>query len=92
MLASKVSAELFASRPDGSNTLRLTNESALLRSPTWSPDEQQLAFLSSKTGWFEVWVMDISSDASGALVVSNPRQLTHDLHLDATSGLAWGRQ
>jgi TolB protein len=85
-------SEVFASRPDGSDTLRLTNEAALLRSPTWRPDGQQLAFLSSKTGWFEVWVMDVSSSASGALVGSSPRQLTRDLHVDATSGLAWGRQ
>ena len=52
---------------------------------------RQLAYLSNKTGFFEMWVVDCQSTASGGLVASSPRQLTQDLHLDATSGLSWGR-
>jgi TolB protein len=86
------STELFASRPDGGEPVRLTSDGALNRSPAWSPDGQHLAYLSSATGWFELWVLDLSVEASGTLVVTGrPRQLTKDLHLDATSGLAWGK-
>jgi hypothetical protein len=37
-------------------------------------------------------MVDLQADASGGLAPSNPpRQLTRDLHVDATSGLSWGR-
>ena len=85
-------SEIFASRPDGGDLVRLTSEGALDRSPAWSPDGQHLAYLTNKSGWFEAWVVDVSTDASGVLVASgDPRPLTRDLHLDATAGLAWGR-
>ncbi|MGI9149276.1 MAG: LpqB family beta-propeller domain-containing protein [Chloroflexota bacterium] len=84
--------EAYALRPDGTSVTKLTSDGALARSPTWSPDGHHVAYLSNKSGYFEVWVVDVQSDASGALVASSsPRQLTHDLHLDAASGLSWGR-
>jgi TolB protein len=85
-------SEVFASRPDGNDVVRLTNDGVLDRSPTWSPDGQHLAYLTNKSGWFEAWVLDLSTDASGVLVVSgDAHQATKDLHLDAAAGLAWGR-
>jgi TolB protein len=85
-------SEVFASRPNGRDPVRLTHDGVLARSPAWSPDGQHLAYLSNKTGWFEAWVVDVSTDPSGVLVTSgDPRPLTKDLHLDATAGLAWGR-
>jgi TolB protein len=85
-------SEVFASRPDGSDVVRLTNDAVLDRSPAWSPDGQHLAYLTNKSGWFEAWVVDLTTDASGVLAASgDPRPLTRDLHLDASAGLAWGR-
>jgi TolB protein len=83
--------DLFAERPDGTSLTRLTTDGLLARSPVWSPDGRQVAYLSNKTGFFEVWVVDLSVDSSGGLSPSSPRQVTQDLHVDATSGLSWGR-
>jgi TolB protein len=84
--------EVFASRPDGSDVVRLTSDGVLARSPAWSPDGNHLAYLTNKSGWFEAWVVDVSTEPSGVLVASgDPRPLTKDLHLDAAAGLAWGK-
>jgi Tol biopolymer transport system component len=83
--------EIYAVQPDGSSLTRLTSDGGLARAPVWSPDGRHVAYLSNKTGFFEVWALDIQADASGALVAYTPRQLTHDLHVDAASGLSWGR-
>lgn len=83
--------DLYAVHPDGTSVTRLTSDGQLVRAPTFSPDGQHLAYLSSKTGYFEVWVVDLQPDGSGRLNASSPVQLTQDLHLDASSGLSWGR-
>jgi TolB protein len=85
--------EIYALQPGGSDSVpvRLTSDGQLARSPTWSADGQHIAYLSNKTGNFEIFEIDISTDASGTLVASPPRQLTKDQHVDAASGLSWGR-
>jgi TolB protein len=83
--------EIYAARPDGSSVTRLTSDGLLARSPVWSPDGRHIAYLSNKTGDFEVYEIDITADADGALSESAPRQLTQDLHAEAASGLSWGR-
>jgi TolB protein len=84
--------ETYAAQPDGSSVVKLTSDGVLARSPAWSPDGRHLAYLSNRTGFFEVWVVDLQPDGAGGLGVSgSPRQLTRDLHLDAVSGLSWGR-
>lgn len=83
--------EAFAAHPDGTSVTKLTADGQLARSPAWSPDGRHVAYLSNKTGFFEVWVVDVDSDGAGGLVASSPRQLTKDLHVDATAGLSWGR-
>jgi len=83
--------EIFAMQPDGSSVTRLTTDGLLARSPVWSPDGQHIAYLANKTGYFEIFEIDVSTDSSGALVASPSRQITEDLHVDAASGLSWGR-
>lgn len=80
--------DLFVMRPDGSGRQRLTSN-GFARSPEWSPDGKSLAYLSSESGSFEVWAMDLTA-VGDSLQVGEPRQLTRDLNLDATSGLSWG--
>jgi TolB protein len=84
-------SEIYAALPDGSSMTRLTSDGSLTRAPAWSPDGRHVAYLSSSTGYFEVFMVDLATDASGGLTASRPQQLTHDLHVDATSGLSWGR-
>jgi TolB protein len=62
--------ELYVMNVDGSGLRRLTNNSAIDNSPTWSPTGAQLAFTSDRTGTPQIWVMN----ADG----SNPRQITHE--------------
>jgi Tol biopolymer transport system component len=56
--------ELYAVNADGGNLRRLTNtpakpngEVANSVSPAWSPDGQHLAFLTDRTGKWEIWIM-----------------------------------
>jgi TolB protein len=85
------SIDIYAAQPEGSSVTRLTNDGLLARSPVWSPDGGHIAYLSNKTGDFEVYEIDVTPDSSGMLTASVPRQLTQDLHVDASSGLSWGR-
>lgn len=62
------SSDIYVSSPDGSNLRRLTRDRSIEISPTWSPDEQRLAFVSDRSGSPQVYVMN----ADG----SNVRRLT----------------
>jgi Tol biopolymer transport system component len=46
---------------DGSNQRNLTQHPALDTKPSWSPDGHRLAFASSRSGLWEIYVIDISS-------------------------------
>jgi TolB protein len=82
--------ETYAAHPDGSAVTKLTSDGQLARSPGGSPDGRHSVYLSNKTGYFEMWQVDVDTDPNGGLVASSPRQVTRDLHLDAAAGLSWG--
>ena len=68
VLSDEGAAEIYTSRPDGSDLQRLTRHRAIDVSPTWSPDGSRIAFVSDRTGAPQVYVMD----AQGG----EPRRLT----------------
>ena len=85
--------DIFAMPASGGATTQLTT-TGLARAPAFAPDGSMLAFLASSPGSnsFDLWVADLQSDTTGTLRLGAPRQLTNDMHLDADSGIAWGRE
>ena len=76
--SSRVAQEdIVLMRADGSETRRLTDDAVKDRIPTWSPDDKTLAFMSTRTGRWELWA--VNTDGSGL------RQLT-----DIGSDVLWG--
>ena len=55
--------DIFISRADGTGIRQLTNDRANDKFPTWSPDGQQIAFMSNRDGASQVW--SIRPDGSG---------------------------
>jgi Tol biopolymer transport system component len=55
--------DIAVAKPDGSQMRRVTEDAARDRSPRWSPDGSQIAFMSNRSGRFEIWT--IRPDGSG---------------------------
>lgn len=83
--------DIFAQPASGGTPTRLTNLGSA-RAPAFSPDGTQIAFLALAPGSnsFNLWVADLVAEG-GKLRAGEPRQITNDMHLDAASGVAWGR-
>jgi TolB protein len=76
-------------RLDGSPEVEVSR-GGLARAPAWSPDGRHLSYISSRGGTFELYAVDVGGDG-GQPTIGNERQLTHDLNVDAASGLSWGK-
>jgi Tol biopolymer transport system component len=63
-------SDLYTVNADGSGLVQLTSGAGNNSFGVWSPDGSKIAFISDRTGFDQVWVMD----ANG----SNPTQLTTD--------------
>ena len=58
-----VQEDLFVVRFDGSGYRQLTDDAFRDRGPRWSPDGEQIAFYSDRTGRYEIWT--VRADGSG---------------------------
>ena len=65
--------DLFIMKADGSNQRNLTDHPALDVKPSWSPDGRHLAFTSSRSGRWEIHIMDILSGSVKQLTDSAKR-------------------
>jgi TolB protein len=83
--------DIFVQPAGGGTPIRLTSLGAA-RAPAFSPDGHLLAFLAVAAGTnsFDLWVAELQTE-NGTLRVGEPRQITHDMHLDADSGISWAR-
>jgi len=61
--------EIFVMDPNGSNVVRLTNDSAADAQPAWSPDGTKIAFATDRDRNNEIYVMN--ANGSGALNLTN---------------------
>lgn len=65
-------ADIYVMDANGSNQLRLTNNSNLVHAnvdPTWSADGTRIAFVSNRSGKTEIWIMN--ADGSNQLQLTN---------------------
>lgn len=62
------SADLYRVRPDGTDLERLTDNPAYDDQAAFSPDEKQIAFVSSRAaGYANLWLLDLASGKQRAL-------------------------
>lgn len=55
--------DLFIGRVDGSDIRQITNDLYKDRTPRWSRDGRRIAFISNRSGRYEIWV--VNADGSG---------------------------
>jgi TolB protein len=84
--------DVFAMPSGGGPPVRLTSLGGA-RAPTFSPDGKLLAFLAIAPGSdsFDLWVVDLQLSPDSTIRASQPRQITHDMRIDADSGLSWSK-
>ena len=58
---SQISSELFIMNADGTDPQRLTHNNVSDGVPSWSPDGTQIAFSSSRSGNWEVFIIDATT-------------------------------
>ena len=58
---SQTTAELFLMNADGTDLQRLTHNNVLDNIPSWSPDGTQIAFTSTRSGVWEVYIIDVAT-------------------------------
>lgn len=73
----------------GGSAVRLTNTGAA-RSPTWSPDGTRIAYTQVGDAGTDLYVLSVQIK-DGALTGGEPKALTSNGQIDASSGLSWGR-
>jgi Tol biopolymer transport system component len=65
--------DLAVVRPDGSEMRRITEDAARDREPRWSPDGGEIAFMSTRSGRFEIWTIRPDGSALRQVTEESPR-------------------
>ncbi len=84
--------DIVLMRVDGSETVRLMDDPAKDRNPTWSPDGHTIAFMSTRSGEWELWsvardgsslrqMTDLKSDIYEAVWASNSRRVVSSANI-----------
>lgn len=66
--------QIYTMNPNGSNSVRITNNTVDDRNPHWSPDKTKIVFQSDRAGNWEIYSMDANGD--------NQTRLTTDAGTD----------
>jgi Tol biopolymer transport system component len=65
--------DLAVVRPDGSDLRRITDDPAHDRSPRWSPGGDRIAFMSTRSGRYEIWTIHPDGSVLQQLTEESPR-------------------
>ncbi|WP_149752511.1 S41 family peptidase [Rubripirellula obstinata] len=69
--------DIWIANVDGSGLTRITTHASIDTSPKFSPDGTELAFVSSRTGSDQVFLVDLSIGKRVPTTVGTPHQVTH---------------
>jgi eukaryotic-like serine/threonine-protein kinase len=76
--------DIFVSDADGTKIQQLTNDTARDRRPTWSPDGRQIAFESTRSGPYQMWI--INGDGSNSRLLTDDPTFRFIYHAWSPSG------
>jgi serine/threonine protein kinase/Tol biopolymer transport system component len=76
--------DIFVSATDGSRMRQLTNDLAFDRRPTWSPDGRQIAFESTRSGPYQIWL--VNSDGSDLRLLTGDPTYRFNYHAWSPAG------
>lgn len=68
-----IRGEIYVMNINGSNVIRLTNNTSWDMHPTWSPDGTKLAFVSDRDGQRNIYIMSAPDGSKVTRVTSNAR-------------------
>lgn len=68
-LRDRDATEIYVMNDDGTNPIRLTNNTAEDENPVWSPDRSRIAFVSDRDGKKDIYVMN--ADGTNQINISN---------------------
>jgi hypothetical protein len=90
--------EIYVVDSDGRNLTRLTDTPTLPNgtpgnsvSPAWSPDGQYIAFLTDRTGEWEIWVMTANGSSQRPMFDTELDGLTLEYSFNGERAISWTR-